>query len=606
MLGYAKRKLRQLTTCVQERFSHSERLYILGTAPGSIALYHSDKKRYRVIVSDTATCDGRELSDAGIQCLHVSTYAAAVKQIIENAVRKRRRSILIVNTASDEENLSICRTATEIISSMSTQERDGVTEYVSLYVFGNVSDDRETDVLVTAGQGCVTYVHRDRRLAIDWVDRYPLAAFLTEKQMDVRTSLLSGDAEIHVWMLGFCDLMRQMYHVSVVNNQFISAGEGDPRLHPVQYHLCGDDEEEMHRFLHDTFARHTIEAGKAYLPLPDPVAETTCHSMEMDAISEVLRALAVSDKNAIHFIIVDVGTDEENIHAAEHLLADLKGGVGAPVFFFVHVGGEHIESSIFAQKNCFRFGCEAEVLYHIDRLTDDPFSRMAQIRNEAYDIEYDLSSDPTLTVDETYLTALRMHTRASQYKETRMERESGYYGCLSLRSKLNMMGLDYEPIGGEGRALSEAEYLSVYAAGDMPRRRGDSIPALGKPITTYTLDFPPSHRRNLAVHEHHRWNAYMTMHGIIPATIDEILHEKSNVNGKEKYTNGKNYAAHRHGNITTFEGLIAFRQMIADRDGADEAVYDVIKYDYQLLDDAYWLLQKCGYQIIPMKNKEKQ
>ena len=41
-------------------------------------------------------------------------------------------------------------------------------------------------------------------------------------------------------------------------------------------------------------------------------------------------------------------------------------------------------------------------------------------------------------------------------------------------------------------------------------------------------------------------------------------------------------------------------QMIenAERDGRSEEEKDVIKYDYQLMDDAWWLLNKGGYIIV--------
>ena len=35
-----------------------------------------------------------------------------------------------------------------------------------------------------------------------------------------------------------------------------------------------------------------------------------------------------------------------------------------------------------------------------------------------------------------------------------------------------------------------------------------------------------------------------------------------------------------------------------DKSSAYEEQADVIKYDYQLMDDAYWLLSKTGYKII--------
>ena len=118
----------------------------------------------------------------------------------------------------------------------------------------------------------------------------------------------------------------------------------------------------------------------------------------------------------------------------------------------------------------------------------------------------------------------------------------------------------------------------------------------GKKIIDYPLDFPPfgeSLRTAMAIHEHYRWNSYMISKGTIPAKKREILSDVK--------SNGKSYKLRRHGNLTTFEGLVEFRKMIAERDGISEHAADVIRYDYQLLDDAYWLLTKSGYKIIRRK-----
>ena len=90
----------------------------------------------------------------------------------------------------------------------------------------------------------------------------------------------------------------------------------------------------------------------------------------------------------------------------------------------------------------------------------------------------------------------------------------------------------------------------------------------------------------------------MLSKGIIPSTRAQILGEQVERGGKLRYTNGKNYAERRHGNLTTFEGLVEFRQMVAKRDHCGEGEKDVIKYDYQLLDDAFWLLEKSGCKIV--------
>ena len=86
----------------------------------------------------------------------------------------------------------------------------------------------------------------------------------------------------------------------------------------------------------------------------------------------------------------------------------------------------------------------------------------------------------------------------------------------------------------------------------------------------------------------------MISRGYIPATKDQIANEMI----YEYHTNGKNARLRTHGNLTTFNGLVEYRQMVSLRDKKPEISKDVIKYDYQLLDDAYWLLTECGYKII--------
>ena len=95
----------------------------------------------------------------------------------------------------------------------------------------------------------------------------------------------------------------------------------------------------------------------------------------------------------------------------------------------------------------------------------------------------------------------------------------------------------------------------------------------------------------MAIHEHYRWNAFMISKGFVPATKKEIWDDKRK--------NGKDYTLRQHGNLTTFDGLVAFRKMLAKRDGVDERVKDVIPYDYQLMDDAFWLLTENGFCIVP-------
>jgi hypothetical protein len=188
------------------------------------------------------------------------------------------------------------------------------------------------------------------------------------------------------------------------------------------------------------------------------------------------------------------------------------------------------------------------------------------------------------------------------------------------------MDLDYTKKTGDLEkdkdALTYDEYIKVYAYNCEAPKLIKSLTVENKPVVDYSKEMELHNRRTyLAIHEHQRWNSFMISKGLIPSTIEQIFKEKKD----GKYTNGKHYEARRHGNITTFSGLIGFRRLVAYRKNAlaledkalgmsliENACYDdiiktpqpneldsdVIRYDYQLLDDAFWLLSENNFKII--------
>ena len=251
---------------------------------------------------------------------------------------------------------------------------------------------------------------------------------------------------------------------------------------------------------------------------------------------------------------------------------------------------------------CFFFGNEKDVVFNIDKITKNHLNQMAIQRNEIYKLEEKLTEINYSTNSEVIKT-----NKEESYDKwcslALIKRLSNFYCCLSLRSKLNHMGLDYCKIEENNDiALTEKEYLDIYAGFDQPKFEHKIQEYNGKRIIEYTLDFPESRRRNMAIHEHLRWNSYMITKGNIPSTIEQIKTEQI----KGKYSNGKNDEVRRHGNLTTFEGLLKYRKIIAERENCEEEQTDVIKYDYQLLDDAYWLLTSNGYKIFRLLNKNSE
>ena len=67
--------------------------------------------------------------------------------------------------------------------------------------------------------------------------------------------------------------------------------------------------------------------------------------------------------------------------------------------------------------------------------------KMALLRNEAYYLEYKIKHRTDLTITQEDLLESKKKVEADWYlKKSQAERDSSIYCCLSLRSKLHLLG----------------------------------------------------------------------------------------------------------------------------------------------------------------------
>ena len=225
------------------------------------------------------------------------------------------------------------------------------------------------------------------------------------------------------------------------------------------------------------------------------------------------------------------------------------------------------------------FGNEDEVVYNVNKIVAETLEVMAKNRHLAYKITENMSLE---TIKEVCKEA-----NDSWYAQNQIQRESNVYAILSIRSKLNLLGFDYD-LKTSNKLDSSEEFMSKYQKDD-PIIYDDSLQKVkGKKTIIYTNNrVKNSLRENLAKLEHQRWNAYMISKGCVPSTIEQI-----------KNNDSKRLDLRRHGNITTFEGLEQFREILAKVLNKSNEETDVIRYDYQIMDDVVWLLNNNGFKII--------
>ena len=593
------------------QLTRKDKLLIFGYNKNSVSIYNSDCKHAKVIVDDFSREERATLYSQKIRSIATAEpnkQIAGIFAALKGNKRFNQKFDVVINTQNDNDNLALCHEFVNQLQNCTDVERKRVFGKLRVYVFGDPQFEAVYDEVVASAFGCIHFVNKYQKIATSFVNRYPLTRFMDGSQIDYDTSLLKQGVEVNVVMIGFGNVNRQIFLTSVANNQFVISDGSAVRIKPVNYYVVDKVKAENDKNLNHDYYRFASEFQNVnkddYLPLPEPPAVE--HYIQMDvndtAFYGQVRQVVSRANNDANFVIVAFGTDLENVDLA-HKLVEKRREWGVDFTIFVKSQKVLPQEVFMDAENCYFFANEQKEVFDLGEITSDDIFRMAQMRNEIYGLEYTITHGKNVVVDDNLIQANRAQAFEQWFcARSQLERDSSLYCCLSLKSKLHLMGLDYRRKEEAGEALTEEQYLQIYAKDDLPDTSTYAQTARGKKIVHYTLDFAPSRRTTMAIQEHLRWNSFMLSKGMVPASREQIKTETVQKGGETKYTNGKNYALRRHGNITTFDGLVEFRKIVSRRENTSELSNDVIKYDYQLLDDAWWLLDENGFKIVKKQN----
>ncbi len=572
--------------------SRKEKLILFGNNPDTLCIYRSDKSRRKLVFDNISPEDQAQLYIQKIAYLSIQEDAAGLARIQTLLKKSRHPLTLIIHTKDDSRNMALCSSLLQLLEPLSQQDQADIFLRLRIFVFGDPRYEAIYENMVSRSGGILRYVNKYQQIAMDFIDKYPLTRFMNESQIDYSTSLVKEDVDINLLLIGFGKANQQIFLTSVANNQFITEKNHRISIKQVNYHIFDRKKADNNKNLNHSYYRFAHEcqhlSAEDYLPLPEAPAQEFYHTLNVNdhAFYRDIQQIVTRSPADCNAIVISYGTDLENLDMAQKL-AQKRQEWGVPALpIFVKVRELCNTRALPAQANCFFIGCEKEEIFQIEHILHDPITAMAQRRNMLHALEKfvrtnKLQSEESITRD--------------WYRQSHLKRDSSLYCCLSLRSKLHMMGLDYVPADAAGTALTEQAYLQQYAGADMPDYSDGRRCSNGMPLVRYQLPFKASRRADMATHEHYRWNAYMLSRGFIPATVTQIRQERS---ADGAYTNGTDYSLRRHGNLTTMQGLEQFRDICVQRDGSKPIDADVIKYDYQILDEAWWLLKDAGCKII--------
>lgn len=630
--------------------SVSERLLLIGNNPENVRLFQTAETDRGTMLFSEPGKDTAALRQEGIRsCVPESDYLDApadaglemrLKEQLQRTLSSKTRSLTaIINTQDEEINLHLCcaavaciREAIKADKAALDRRKDEIKdtqaekndpemvklrfriveklEHVRIFVFGDKQHEQVYSALENASFGTLHYTNKYHLGSFDFLSRYPMTQFLTGKNAALLegNGCVAADVDFNMIFVGFGDTNREIFLDSFSTNQFIVRRDHRlPELKTVRYHIFDQREEADHdknlnhslfRYMEDF--EELINSGKLkeedYLELPPKPEDPVLYEMSIDSedFYDQIWEICTANPKSVNYLLIAFGDDFDNIDLAQRI-ADKKLEWGlSNLYIFVKVrNGQNGEVADYLNgdttKPYISFGNED---FTMDQVIHNEIEEMAYKRKRAT-LNTESADDPLKELNKDTVRVLY-----NWYATDQITRRSSIYNILALRMKLQLLGLDYvrKEDANKIPLLSEDAYFEIYAEGCKLEEtkkpdsyRGARMSYNRKTSREDYISYLP--RRNLAVQEHYRWNAFMIRSGFIPATRAQIRE------GKYRSYKGARF----HANLCSFAALFEFRQLKNEWYAEHEPKKkpdDVIAYDYKLMDEAQYFLDISGYGIV--------
>ena len=520
-----------------------------------------------------------------------------------------KKANVVINTLDDAANLVCADRISDIIVDKGLSKFSiDLGHGLSCYVFGGPRNEAQFVHFSQKTNGCIRYVNKYKLVANEFVGEYPLTRFMDERHIDYSTATLRQEADLRVVLVGFGETNRQMLLSSVANNQIPCYVKGELVTHAVKYFIYDRENAENNKSLNFGYYRYKefysavvgTDEEKKYLPVPPLPSEEHYRNLDINDVrfyDSMRKDLSTPEgRIAYNYLIIAYGDDMENLDFADKIAQKVvEWGIAGCTKIFVKIRNSILSEQVIAKEYgkdgvMIPFGGEATTVYDMSVIETEKYEGMSRERHLCYALEGEIGKTGNSQLAPALAEQVKEAAVRKWYGWQQVQRNANIYACLNIRLKLNLLGYDYEK--GEWDEAVAAQFFKDYTQGD-PIAYAEGLRVPGNRAEKKVVDYGDcefvtgSVRNTLAQQEHMRWNAYQISCGMIPASIDEMCVNEPSVLMKER----------KHRNITTYDGLIRFKEIMAKVNNTKEKQEDVIKYDYQIMDDLCWLLKDNGYKI---------
>lgn len=493
--------------------------------------------------------------------------------------------ILIINFEDDDKNIELCTRLSEIVGRIhgkhngNDEELNFILNGLNIYVFGDDELDSIYQEIEARTFGCIHYINKYKVIGTNLLLRYPVTSFMNGKQIDYSAAALKSDVRISFSMIGFGKTNRRLFSDLVSDTQFCIAGDGGYRGYAPVFYLYDKKDNLYTKDLNHNYFRYksfrdmiTEQEQDDYLPFADfpadvkPVPDCDINSPEF--YSHLHETLGQSENN-VNFVYIAYGTDLQNIELAKKLYDKKNEWNIANLFIFVKINSLNVGTAEFLldeDKECLRVYGEDEEVYSFKNVISTDLYKLASYCDSIYE-DVSERTDPS----ETRVREIRLSRKWFSSKKYEFDRLSSLAQGISIVNKLGMLGLS---LGCESEGIARASFDKIYTENEKARK-------------------------NLTTAEHYRWNAFMICNGYIPSTIEQIERYNPMVADQKKKRKEEEHKERRHANLTTFEGLERYKNLLSEKFRTNEpAEYDVVKFDSYLMDNCYDVVSRMGKGLV--------
>jgi hypothetical protein len=212
----------------------TDKIIIFGNNAQNHSVYRSDNKNEKIIVGKISNQEAQVLYTKNILYKNEECSQNFIAEIIANCIQKKYSTFIVINTNDDNLNLSICNDFVKSMNIMDEKNRVLCYSKLRIFTFGDPKLEKIYDDVVENGCGCISFVNKYKKVAIDLVAKHPFSQYLGENEF-YPTYLVPHYETVN----GVTEyVMRTSFNKFKVNSGEVVANVQNPYFNRTHEHFC--------------------------------------------------------------------------------------------------------------------------------------------------------------------------------------------------------------------------------------------------------------------------------------------------------------------------------------------------------------------------------